>query len=284
MTKTKTFLVAFIFSMNFLILEAIHPFMVFTHQKSGSWLLFECIKQISGYNHQHLAFFEYPVRQLAPVVESPDEFYRHFIDFFNNKKHFGFSHFERKDFAHIQNAIDKLGFSKVIITIRDPRDIAVSSLYYHILQDKLFQWEDRPSGIEKKLKQMNRDEQLEFVITDLINRYHSLEYMRKFFQRSGVLIVRYEDLIGLEGGGSRNKQEAAIRAVANYINAPLTEEKINKIADNLFGLKNSSKKNTFRKGTTSQWKNYFTPQHKEIFKVKYGQMLIDLGYEKDNNW
>jgi hypothetical protein len=40
----------------------------------------------------------------------------------------------------------------------------------------------------------------------------------------------------------------------------------------------------YRKGQAGDWKNHFNDQHKAVFKEKYGDLLIKLGYEKDNNW
>lgn len=40
----------------------------------------------------------------------------------------------------------------------------------------------------------------------------------------------------------------------------------------------------FRKGVAGDWKNYFTPKVKEAFKSQYGDILIEWGYEQDQNW
>jgi hypothetical protein len=34
----------------------------------------------------------------------------------------------------------------------------------------------------------------------------------------------------------------------------------------------------------SKWPDYFDDVHKELFKEKFGDILIRLGYEKDNDW
>lgn len=39
-----------------------------------------------------------------------------------------------------------------------------------------------------------------------------------------------------------------------------------------------------RKGVHGDWKNYFTEDHKIYFKKKWGNMVVDLGYESHNNW
>ena len=47
---------------------------------------------------------------------------------------------------------------------------------------------------------------------------------------------------------------------------------------------NPKKSPTFRSGKTGEWKKYFTDEHKKIFKDIAGDLLIKLGYEKDNDW
>jgi hypothetical protein len=40
----------------------------------------------------------------------------------------------------------------------------------------------------------------------------------------------------------------------------------------------------FRKGVAGDWKNHFTPKVKDVFKERYGQLLIDLKYENSLDW
>jgi hypothetical protein len=40
----------------------------------------------------------------------------------------------------------------------------------------------------------------------------------------------------------------------------------------------------FRKGIAGDWKNAFTESDKQDFKAVAGDLLIELGYEKDNDW
>jgi sulfotransferase 6B1 len=95
----------------------------------------------------------------------------------------------------------------------------------------------------------------------------------------GVCAVKFEDLVGPAGGGSIEKQYAAIDRVAQHLAMPLSNTVITLIANELFG-----KSTTFREGKIGAWKEYFTPEHKDLFKKHAGQILIDLGYEKDFNW
>lgn len=40
----------------------------------------------------------------------------------------------------------------------------------------------------------------------------------------------------------------------------------------------------FRKGISGDWKGTFTERDKEVFKEEAGELLVELGYEKDLNW
>ncbi len=39
-----------------------------------------------------------------------------------------------------------------------------------------------------------------------------------------------------------------------------------------------------RKGVAGDWKGAFTERDKQVFKEVAGNLLIKLGYEKDNYW
>jgi len=39
-----------------------------------------------------------------------------------------------------------------------------------------------------------------------------------------------------------------------------------------------------RKGVPGDWKNIFTDKLRSMFKNKYGQLLINTGYERDLDW
>ena len=43
-------------------------------------------------------------------------------------------------------------------------------------------------------------------------------------------------------------------------------------------------KRTFANPDSEPWKRHFTPGLREVFKARYGQALIDLGYEADLDW
>ena len=56
------------------------------------------------------------------------------------------------------------------------------------------------------------------------------------------------------------------------------------ILDSLESSINPTKSPTFRSGKTGEWKQYFTNEHKKVFKAIAGDLLVQLGYEKNYDW
>lgn len=92
-----------------------------------------------------------------------------------------------------------------------------------------------------------------------------------------VLTVHFEDLI--------NDRAAALSRIMDHLltRIPLQAPR-GQILDSLESSINPRRSPTFRSGKTGEWKQHFTDEHKRIFKNVAGDLLVRLGYEKDNNW
>jgi hypothetical protein len=92
-----------------------------------------------------------------------------------------------------------------------------------------------------------------------------------------VLAIHFEDLI-------EDRAHALTRIMEHFLaRAPLqTPPKL--ILDALESAINPARSPTFRSGKTGEWKKYFTEEHKKLFKDTAGDLLIKLGYEKNNDW
>jgi hypothetical protein len=44
------------------------------------------------------------------------------------------------------------------------------------------------------------------------------------------------------------------------------------------------KSGTFRKGRPGGWQEHFSPRNKQVFKEVAGDLLIQMGYEKNLDW
>lgn len=96
--------------------------------------------------------------------------------------------------------------------------------------------------------------------------------------------VRYEDLLerpAKEAGRLFRflGADASPRVVRRCVNATSFEKRSG-------GRKRGEEDSTsgVRKGVAGDWRNVFTEQDREIFKEEAGDLLVQLGYEKDHGW
>ena len=225
------------------------------------------VKYISNFLEGSVAFnlgFEIPIHALRQLATLPAN------TFINT--HLTYSK-ERADFLNKEKFI-------TFFIYRDPRDQIISLIFYMYKLDKWF----------PKLKSSSFDE----ILLDLIIKGSGMngsippatggiDNMYNLYipwlNAPGVLSIRFEDLVGAHGGGSSIFQYNAIKNMAHHIGLTISKEKINEIANKLFG-----NTQTFRKGEIGSWKKYFKKEHKEAFKERAGNILIKLGYEKNFNW
>ena len=96
--------------------------------------------------------------------------------------------------------------------------------------------------------------------------------------QKNVLCIRFEDLI--------NNRDATLKAMLAEVEKtgykiPVPREKALAI---LVQSIQPRKSRTFRSGKTGGWHEYFSEEHKKLFKDGAGDLLVRLGYEKNNDW
>lgn len=164
---------------------------------------------------------------------------------------------------------------KIIFTARDPRDVVISDMYY-ILK--------RPDhGYYSNLSRVKTEKER---LAALIRGEHGMRSIEKQINRftgwinHNVVYVKFEDMIGDVGGGNDILQRDAIKNIYTYLGMEIDDKLLSYIAENC----RSSKSQTFRKGTINNWKGQFDGELKDMFKEVAGDLLIQMGYEKDHSW
>lgn len=168
---------------------------------------------------------------------------------------------------------------RMVCILRDPRDTAFSHMRY--LQER-----PRHPAFEEYMALANDHERLLHSIQGGwlgAHRLRSLDERYRGFvdweREAGAELVKFEDLVGPEGGGSEEAQREATRRVADYLGIELGENELNEVCGGLFG-----KGRTFRKGQSGSWQAGFSPEHEEAVKEVAGPLLVELGYEEDLDW
>ena len=182
---------------------------------------------------------------------------------------------------------------KIIFLIRDPRDQLVSRVNYIYKKANFFSglqhinFDDLllsliGSAQEKKINNiLSNHIQCKYKPTNEyisnINQFYN--FFLPWKNQKNCLLIKFEDLVGSKGNGRKENQIETINKIANFIGIEADEAKVNKVTKKLFGGTT-----TFAKGQIGSWKKNFNDNHKTAFKKVAGQLLIELGYEKDLNW
>ena len=161
---------------------------------------------------------------------------------------------------------------------RDPRDVVVSHVFY------VTDMEAR--HVHHAYYQSLPDFNARLTVSILGKPDASVEFLNigdrfapylGWLDHDEVLTIHFEDLI--------HARAATLTRIMEHllVRAPLQTNR-QLILNSLETSINPTKSPTFRSGKTGEWKKYFTDEHKKIFKDVAGDLLIKLGYEKDNDW
>jgi len=161
---------------------------------------------------------------------------------------------------------------------RDPRDVVVSHVFYvtdmearHVHHDYYQSLPDFDARL--KVSILGRPD-IDVEFPNIAERF--APYM-DWLNHPEVLTIHFEDLI--------HDRTATLTRIMDHFLArvPLRTPR-NLILNSLETSINPTKSPTFRSGKTGEWKKHFTKEHKKTFKEATGDLLVKLGYEKNNDW
>ena len=239
----------------FLTIFKTHTIVIVTIPKSGTHLLEKALIGITGYKkvkkEDDPLLFKVPLASLQRYLSdiSPSDFFSSHLNYTP----------EYEELLRTYN-------QKIVMIIRDPRDQVVSNTYWmHSLPDVYTQW-----------KGQTFEEILVYNIKSVV-AFSNL--WLPWVYAADTSVLTFEDLVGERGGGTAHRQRKAVKFLAEQLGCNLSIMQLCTIADTLFGATE-----TFRSGQIGSWKKHFTKEHKELFKLHAGKLLIDLEYESDLEW
>jgi hypothetical protein len=162
---------------------------------------------------------------------------------------------------------------------RDPRDMLVSQVFFatdmheeHGMHEYYKSLPDFGARLNVAITGIERDG---LKMVSVKQRY---EGVFQWLGQKHVMCLRFEDLI--------NNRDATLNAMLDEVEKtgykiPTLREKSLAI---LVEAIQPKKSHTFRSGKTGGWKQHFTNEHRKLFKDVAGDLLVRLGYEKDNDW
>jgi len=168
----------------------------------------------------------------------------------------------------------------VFFLIRDPRDWVISVIKHPPISGVDIY--GGPIG-DHTFQSLDMSQKINTVIDGTPFYYSGREVFNKFLpwlNSSTCCVLRFEALLGPKGGSySENDQIVELRKIANALHLDVTDKQLLEAFDASFG-----KGIIFTKGKAGTWKEYFSQENKNNFKQHLGDILIELGYEKDYNW
>src|SRR6266487_1390269 len=162
---------------------------------------------------------------------------------------------------------------------RDPRDMLVSQVFFatdiyeeHGMHEYYKSLPDFEERLKVAITGIDRDG---LYMVSVKQRYESVF---QWLAQENVMCIRFEDLI--------NNRDATLDAMLDEVAStgykiPMPREKALSVLAEAIQPKKS---HTFRSGKTGGWREYFTEEHKTLFKDVAGNLLVKLGYEKGNDW
>jgi hypothetical protein len=162
---------------------------------------------------------------------------------------------------------------------RDPRDMLVSQVFFatdmheeHGMHNYYNSLPDFSARLSVAITGIDRDG---LKMVSVKQRY---EGVFQWLEQKYVMCIRFENLI--------NERDVTLSAMLDEVERtgyriPTPREKaLAVLAEAIQPVKS----HTFRSGKTGGWKQYFTGEHKTLFKDVAGDLLVRLGYENDNDW
>ena len=162
---------------------------------------------------------------------------------------------------------------------RDPRDLLVSQVFFatdmheeHGMHDHYQSLPDFGERLKVAITGIDRDG---LYMVSVKQRY---EGVFQWLDQKNIMCLRFEDLI--------NHRDATLASMLDEVEKtgyriPTPREKALSV---LVEAIQPKKSRTFRSGKTGGWHEFFTAEHKELFKDVAGDLLVRLGYEKSNDW
>lgn len=162
---------------------------------------------------------------------------------------------------------------------RDPRDVVVSAVFYardrypgHELHDLYYHLGDFNACLRVEIAGIDEHGLHLPPLRERYARYTG------FFGTPAILPVRFEDLI--------DRRDETISAMLDYYEARGFRLAVDRgqALQLILAAIQPEKSSTFRKGRPGNWQEHFNVENKRLFKEINGDLLVRLGYEKDENW
>ncbi|MGM7700380.1 sulfotransferase domain-containing protein [Pseudalkalibacillus sp. Hm43] len=246
--------------------KIIDPFFVNSIAKSGTHLIRPLLEGVPELKHQN---FIYP-GHIYQLQEHKQVLSRMSANQFAN------GHlFHSEEYVKLFEDLNM----KQVFLYRDPRDIVVS--YAHFFM----KFPNHPYYQFFTENNMTVQSRCKLIINgnEILRRPNINDWYHRFLpwkNEPNVLPVKYENLVA-----SPELQKQELRRILQFVGVNRKSSlQIEGLLRRMQNHVDPTKSPTYRKGQSGNWRQEFDEEVKNQFKRVAGQLLIELGYERDLNW
>jgi len=166
------------------------------------------------------------------------------------------------------------------VVIRDLRDTLVSLYFSHKFSHALLNEEF--VEIRRSLEERDEEEGLLFILEGKLVLSANIQ---RSWLKSGEPFIRYEDLL-------QNDLPILEDVLLRHCELRVSPERLREVAakyrfERASGGRRLGEVDVSaheRQGLPGDWRNHFTDRVRRSFQNRYGELLVDTGYERDLDW
>ena len=234
--------------------------------------------------------------EIVHVVEFPKcggSWVRNMIRTYMNKDLFINNRFISKNDVILSHRMFTSTYKNPVVVVRDPRDMYVS--FYHY-ETNYKGRSNKPAIYDYFKHDPNRDPKdnfHEYLKAKMLYKSHPWFFYSQFVDSwvniPNICFIRYEDCLK-DAGKQLIKIMRHLDKTIDFvlINDTVSKTSFKSITKEKYGVSrvagDADNSNFHRKGVAGDWENYFSRESCELFNKLEGRILVELGYEHDENW
>lgn len=170
--------------------------------------------------------------------------------------------------------------------LRDPRDLTISGYHYHKWTSE--EWVHVPNseyGGKTRQEYLNSVSMEEALFAEIKGLGKTISRMAEWdYNNPNVLEFKYEEIIDYQEEVFRRifikygLTDDAIEVAMNFVERHSFKKKAGR------NLGEITEKSHLRSGRSGEWQKFYNSEHKAFFKELYGDVLVKIGYEDNNDW
>lgn len=174
---------------------------------------------------------------------------------------------------------------KIIFVYRDPRDFLVSLAHWIDIEPQEWGAAHRFKSIEQRIDFLingNFFPKDNFFPYKLNGEKGVSTFFKNYIpwkKKPNVLAVKFEELIGSNGGESDEILIKTLEKICLFLNIEIDSDKVRDISKQIWGNPINGNPKIFRKGKTQEWKKVFTDNNTKNFNRSAKWLLEELEYK-----